>query len=86
MSAAVLVPERSRTEEDILKAAAARGGRGLRGSYPPSASEDSTALEWENDFVSAHADDLECDSFVNPLADTPSEVTTETSISDAQDR
>ncbi|KAJ8336277.1 hypothetical protein SKAU_G00396200 [Synaphobranchus kaupii] len=87
MSAAVLVPERSRTEEDILKAAAAAAGReGPRGSYPASASEDSNALEWENDFVSAHGDDFECDGFVNPLVDTPSEVTTETSISDKQDR
>ncbi|XP_035273569.1 AP-1 complex-associated regulatory protein isoform X5 [Anguilla anguilla] len=84
MSVAVLVPERSRTEEDILKAAAGR--RGTRGSCPASASEDSNALEWENDFVSAHGDDFECDGFVNPLADTPSEVTTETSISDKQDR
>ncbi|KAJ8271608.1 hypothetical protein COCON_G00104670 [Conger conger] len=85
MSAANLVPERSRTEEDILKAAAGR--RGQRGSYPPSASEDSNALEWENDFVSAHADDdSDCDGFVNPLLDTPSEVTAETSVSDQQDR
>ncbi|KAJ8281416.1 hypothetical protein GJAV_G00067420 [Gymnothorax javanicus] len=87
MSVAVLVPERSRTEEDILKAAAAARGRSLRGSCPASASEDSNALEWENDFVGAHGDDdFECDGFVNPLADTPSEVTAETSISDTQNR
>ncbi|KAG9331271.1 hypothetical protein AGOR_G00189350 [Albula goreensis] len=89
MSVAVLVPERSRTEEDILRAAAGRRGT-AGGSGPASASEDSNALEWENDFVSAHAedpaDDFECDGFVNPLLDTPSEVTTETSVSDEQDR
>ncbi|KAJ8385777.1 hypothetical protein AAFF_G00182210 [Aldrovandia affinis] len=84
MSVAVLVPERSRTEEDILRAAAGRRGGGSSG--PASASEDSNALEWENDFVSAQAHDSECDSFVNPLLDTPSEVTMETSLSDEQDR
>ncbi|KAG7458967.1 hypothetical protein MATL_G00226290 [Megalops atlanticus] len=86
MTAAVMVPERSKTEEDILRAAAGRRAE----SGPASASEDSNALEWENDFVSAHADDTgDSDGdggFVNPLLDTPSEATTETSISDEQGR
>lgn len=71
--------ERSKTEEDILRAALRPGGKAL-GSGPTSASEDSNALEWENDFVSAHAEDNEEDEdeedfegFVNPVLDTPSE-------------
>uniref|UniRef100_A0A672G365 Adaptor related protein complex 1 associated regulatory protein n=1 Tax=Salarias fasciatus TaxID=181472 RepID=A0A672G365_SALFA len=55
--------ERSRTEEDILRAAG-----------PASASEDSAALEWENDFVSTHPEDpADFEGFVNPVLDTPSE-------------
>ncbi|KAI5620659.1 AP-1 complex-associated regulatory protein, partial [Silurus asotus] len=70
--------ERSKTEEDILRAALRPAGKQL-GSGPASASEDSNALEWENDFVSAHAEDSseqcdeEFDGFVNPVLDTPSE-------------
>ncbi|XP_028816798.1 AP-1 complex-associated regulatory protein isoform X2 [Denticeps clupeoides] len=68
--------ERSRTEEDILRAALRPGGKVL-GSGPASASEDSNALEWENDFISAHneddEDDDEFEGFVNPVLDTPSE-------------
>ncbi|XP_072519707.1 AP-1 complex-associated regulatory protein isoform X2 [Salminus brasiliensis] len=72
--------ERSKTEEDILRAALRPGGRQL-GSGPASASEDSNALEWENDFVSAHVEDggdhgdEEFEGFVNPVLDTPSEET-----------
>ncbi|XP_059918159.1 AP-1 complex-associated regulatory protein isoform X2 [Gadus macrocephalus] len=68
--------ERSRTEEDILRAALRPGARPAHGG-PPSASEDSTGLEWENDFVSgAHAEDnedSEFEGFVNPVLDTPTE-------------
>ncbi|XP_056295841.1 AP-1 complex-associated regulatory protein isoform X2 [Pseudoliparis swirei] len=67
--------ERSRTEEDILRAALRPGGRPAD-SGPPSASEDSTALEWENDFVGSHAEDnadTEFEGFINPVLDTPSE-------------
>ncbi|CAL8268225.1 unnamed protein product [Boreogadus saida] len=68
--------ERSRTEEDILRAALRPGPRPAH-SGPPSASEDSTGLEWENDFVSgAHAEDnedSEFEGFVNPVLDTPTE-------------
>ncbi|XP_007247522.3 AP-1 complex-associated regulatory protein isoform X1 [Astyanax mexicanus] len=83
--------ERSKTEEDILRAALCPGGRQL-GSGPPSASEDSNALEWENDFVSAHAEDIgdhgdeEFEGFVNPVLDTPSEETEVKPITDQQDR
>lgn len=45
-------------------------------SGPTSASEDSNALEWENDFVSTHPEhsaDAEFEGFVNPVLDTPSE-------------
>lgn len=70
--------ERSKTEEDILRAALHPGGKQL-GSGPTSTSEDSNALEWENDFVSAHVEDGgECgdedfEGFVNPVLDTPTE-------------
>ncbi|XP_029583538.1 AP-1 complex-associated regulatory protein [Salmo trutta] len=72
--------ERSKTEEDILRAAL-RPGRKQTTSGTASASEDSNALEWENDFVSAHgeenAEDSEYECFVNPVMDmhTPSEET-----------
>lgn len=58
MTRAVPAWERSKTEEDILRAALRPGGR-HPASGPPSASEDSNALEWENDFVSAHVEDGE---------------------------
>ncbi|XP_077466302.1 AP-1 complex-associated regulatory protein isoform X1 [Stigmatopora argus] len=68
--------ERSRTEEDILRAALRPGGRQAQ-SGPTSTSEDSNALEWENDFVSTHPEedgaDPEFEGFVNPVLDTPSE-------------
>ncbi|KAM3867246.1 AP-1 complex-associated regulatory protein [Diretmus argenteus] len=67
--------ERSRTEEDILRAALRPGGKQAT-SGPPSASEDSNALEWENDFVSTHLEDnadTEFEGFVNPVLDTPPE-------------
>lgn len=75
--------ERSRTEEDILRAALRPGSKPV--------SDDSAALEWEEDFISsqdcvdpAAADrtvdpalDLDLDSefegFVNPVLDTPSD-------------
>ncbi|XP_054573040.1 AP-1 complex-associated regulatory protein isoform X4 [Eptesicus fuscus] len=64
------VRERSRTEEDILRAAL-RGGR-RPGSHAASASDDSNGLEWESDFVSADVDDngnSEFSGFVNPVLD-----------------
>ncbi|XP_036424513.1 AP-1 complex-associated regulatory protein isoform X1 [Colossoma macropomum] len=83
--------ERSKTEEDILRAALRPGGKQL-GSGPASASEDSNALEWENDFVSAHAEDSgdhgeeEFEGFVNPVLDTPSEEAEVKPNADQQDR
>ncbi|XP_048391009.1 AP-1 complex-associated regulatory protein isoform X3 [Stegostoma tigrinum] len=61
--------ERSRTEEDILQAAL-RLSSHRPGSNPLSASDESTGLEWENDFVSAELDDngnSEYAGFVNPV-------------------
>lgn len=61
--------ERSKTEEDILRAALKYGSR-KTGSNPTSASDDSNGLEWENDFVSAEMDDngnSEYSGFVNPV-------------------
>lgn len=81
--------ERSRTEEDILRAALRPGSKQMT-SGPTSASEDSNALEWENDFVSTHAEDnadAEFEGFVNPVLDTPSEETSDYSLRlDNQDR
>lgn len=70
--------ERSRTEEDILRAALRPGSKPL--------SEESGALEWEEDLVSsldcvdpcAAVDrtldlDSEFEGFVNPVLDTPSD-------------
>lgn len=69
--------ERSRTEEDILQAAM-RHSSCRPGSNPLSASDDSTGLEWENDFVSAVMDDngnSEYAGFVNPVLElSPSDV------------
>ncbi|XP_067895918.1 AP-1 complex-associated regulatory protein [Heterodontus francisci] len=69
--------ERSRTEEDILQAALRHSSR-RPGSNPLSASDDSTGLEWENDFVSAEMDDngnSEYAGFVNPVLElSPSDV------------
>uniref|UniRef100_A0A3Q2VQJ5 Adaptor related protein complex 1 associated regulatory protein n=2 Tax=Haplochromini TaxID=319058 RepID=A0A3Q2VQJ5_HAPBU len=84
---ALPVWERSRTEEDILRAALRPGGKQMN-SGPTSASEDSTALEWENDFVSTHPEDTaEFEGFVNPVLDTPSEDSSDCGLrSDNQDR
>ncbi|XP_069782292.1 AP-1 complex-associated regulatory protein isoform X2 [Narcine bancroftii] len=69
--------ERSRTEEDILQAAM-RHSNHRPGSNPMSASDDSTGLEWENDFVSAEMDDngnSEYAGFVNPVLElSPNDV------------
>ncbi|MEQ2157429.1 hypothetical protein GOODEAATRI_001801, partial [Goodea atripinnis] len=81
--------ERSRTEEDILRAALRPGSKQMT-SGPTSASEDSNALEWENDFVSTHPEDngdAEFEGFVNPVLDTPSEEASDPGLrSDNQDR
>lgn len=61
--------ERSKTEEDILRAALKCSGK-KPGSHPASASDDSNGLEWESDFVSADVDDngnSEYSGFVNPV-------------------
>ncbi|XP_072351988.1 AP-1 complex-associated regulatory protein isoform X4 [Scyliorhinus torazame] len=69
--------ERSKTEEDILQAAL-RHSSHRPGSNPLSASDESTGLEWENDFVSAELDDngnSEYAGFVNPVLElSPNEV------------
>ncbi|XP_040607741.1 AP-1 complex-associated regulatory protein isoform X2 [Mesocricetus auratus] len=60
--------ERSKTEEDILRAALKYSSK--KGSNPTSTSDDSNGLEWENDFVSAEMDDngnSEYSGFVNPV-------------------
>lgn len=84
---ALPVWERSRTEEDILRAALKPGSKPTT-SGPTSASEDSNALEWENDFVSTHPEDAaEFQGFVNPVLDTPSEDVSDCSLRpDNQDR
>ncbi|XP_036892189.1 AP-1 complex-associated regulatory protein isoform X5 [Sturnira hondurensis] len=63
------VRERSKTEEDILRAALRGRGR-TPGSHAASASDDSNGLEWESDFVGAGVDDngnSEYSGFVNPV-------------------
>ncbi|XP_067374997.1 AP-1 complex-associated regulatory protein isoform X8 [Channa argus] len=81
--------ERSRTEEDILRAALRPGGKQMNSGLT-SASEDSNALEWENDFVSNHPEDnvdTEFEGFVNPVLDTPSEDASDFGLKlDNQDR
>ncbi|CAJ1058359.1 AP-1 complex-associated regulatory protein isoform X2 [Xyrichtys novacula] len=67
--------ERSRTEEDILRAALRPSSKQIN-SGVTSASEDSNALEWENDFVRTHPEDsadTEFEGFVNPVLNTQSE-------------
>ncbi|XP_059372208.1 AP-1 complex-associated regulatory protein-like isoform X2 [Carassius carassius] len=82
--------ERSKTEEDILRAALRPGGKQLD-SGPTSTSEDSNALEWENDFVSAHPEDSgdhrdeDFEGFVNPVVDTPTEEAEQKASSDQQE-
>ncbi|XP_063271153.1 AP-1 complex-associated regulatory protein isoform X4 [Prinia subflava] len=69
MNRMIPVRERSKTEEDILRAALKFNSR-KTGSHPASASDDSNGLEWENDFVSAEMDDngnSEYAGFVNPV-------------------
>ncbi|NWZ84971.1 AP1AR protein, partial [Poecile atricapillus] len=69
MNRMIPVRERSKTEEDILRAALKFNSR-KAGSHPASASDDSNGLEWENDFVSAEMDDngnSEYAGFVNPV-------------------
>lgn len=68
------VRERSKTEEDILRAALTGGGGGKPASTAASASDDSNGLEWESDFVSAEADgngNSEYAGFVNPVLEPP---------------
>ncbi|NXU94700.1 AP1AR protein, partial [Xiphorhynchus elegans] len=69
MNRMIPMRERSKTEEDILRAALKFNSR-RTGSHPASASDDSNGLEWENDFVSAGVDDngnSEYAGFVNPV-------------------
>uniref|UniRef100_A0A2K5DIJ7 Adaptor related protein complex 1 associated regulatory protein n=1 Tax=Aotus nancymaae TaxID=37293 RepID=A0A2K5DIJ7_AOTNA len=68
MNSMLPMRERSKTEEDILRAALKYSNE-KTGSNPTSASDDSNGLEWENDFVSAEMDDngnSEYSGFVNP--------------------
>ncbi|XP_032625606.1 AP-1 complex-associated regulatory protein isoform X3 [Chelonoidis abingdonii] len=69
MNRMIPIRERSKTEEDILRAALKFSSK-KTGSNPTSASDDSNGLEWENDFVSAEMDDngnSEYAGFVNPV-------------------
>ncbi|XP_041512581.1 AP-1 complex-associated regulatory protein isoform X3 [Microtus oregoni] len=78
--------ERSKTEEDILRAALKYSSK--KGSNPTSASDDSNGLEWENDFVSAEMDDngnSEYSGFVNPVLEL-SDPATKQSDTDQQIR
>ncbi|XP_064509949.1 AP-1 complex-associated regulatory protein isoform X2 [Pseudopipra pipra] len=87
MNRMIPMRERSKTEEDILRAALKFNSR-KTGSHPASASDDSNGLEWENDFVSAEMDDngnSEYAGFVNPVLElSASDV--RLSDSDPQDR
>ncbi|NXL12080.1 AP1AR protein, partial [Mesembrinibis cayennensis] len=87
MNRMIPMRERSKTEEDILRAALKFNSK-KTGSNPASASDDSNGLEWENDFVSAEMDDngnSEYAGFVNPVLDlSASDV--RISDSDRQDR
>lgn len=67
--------ERSKTEEDILRAALTYKKK-KPGSHAASTSDDSNGLEWENDFVGAEMDDngnSEYAGFVNPVTDLSAE-------------
>ncbi|ERE90261.1 AP-1 complex-associated regulatory protein [Cricetulus griseus] len=78
--------ERSKTEEDILRAALKYSSK--KGSNPTSTSDDSNGLEWENDFVSAEMDDngnSEYSGFVNPVLEL-SDSATKQSDTDQQIR
>lgn len=87
MNRMIPMRERSKTEEDILRAALKFNSK-KTGSNPASASDDSNGLEWENDFVSAEMDDngnSEYAGFVNPVLDL-SASGVRISDSDHQDR
>ncbi|XP_054845837.1 AP-1 complex-associated regulatory protein isoform X2 [Eublepharis macularius] len=87
MNRMIPLRERSKTEEDILRAALKFSGK-KTGSNPTSASDDSNGLEWENDFVSAEMDDngnSEYAGFVNPVLEL-SASDKKTSDADQQDR
>ncbi|XP_036621294.1 AP-1 complex-associated regulatory protein isoform X2 [Trichosurus vulpecula] len=87
MNRMVPLRERSKTEEDILRAALKYSSK-KTGSNPTSASDDSNGLEWENDFVSAETDNngnSEYSGFVNPVLElSASEL--KKSETDQQDR
>ncbi|XP_067424318.1 AP-1 complex-associated regulatory protein isoform X1 [Emydura macquarii macquarii] len=87
MNRMIPLRERSKTEEDILRAALKFSSK-KTGSNPTSASDDSNGLEWENDFVSAEMDDngnSEYAGFVNPVIElSVSDINK--SDSDQQDR
>ncbi|XP_068951374.1 AP-1 complex-associated regulatory protein [Petaurus breviceps papuanus] len=87
MNRMVPLRERSKTEEDILRAALKYSSK-KTGSNPTSASDDSNGLEWENDFVSAEMDNngnSEYSGFVNPVLElSASEL--KKSEADQQDR
>ncbi|MEE6461784.1 hypothetical protein FKM82_001403 [Ascaphus truei] len=75
MNRMIPMRERSKTEEDILRAALKYSGK-KPGSHTASASDDSNGLEWENDFVSAEMDDngnSEYAGFVNPVTEHSAE-------------
>ncbi|KAF1495828.1 AP-1 complex-associated regulatory protein, partial [Eudyptula minor novaehollandiae] len=85
MNRMIPMRERSKTEEDILRAALKFNSK-KTGSNPASASDDSNGLEWENDFVSAEMDDngnSEYAGFVNPVLDLSA---SNVRIPDRQDR
>ncbi|KAF1513792.1 AP-1 complex-associated regulatory protein, partial [Eudyptula albosignata] len=85
MNRMIPMRERSKTEEDILRAALKFNSK-KTGSNPASASDDSNGLEWENDFVSAEMDDngnSEYAGFVNPVLDLSA---SDVRIPDRQDR
>ncbi|XP_042349207.1 AP-1 complex-associated regulatory protein isoform X2 [Plectropomus leopardus] len=85
--------ERSRTEEDILRAALRPSSKQMHRAnlgLEDSNELESNALEWENDFVSTHPEDsadTEFEGFVNPVLDTPSEDASDRGLRlDNQDR
>ncbi|XP_033890203.1 AP-1 complex-associated regulatory protein-like isoform X2 [Acipenser ruthenus] len=88
MNRMIPVRERSKTEEDILRAALRPSAR-RTGSNPTSTSDDSNGLEWENDFVGTQIDDngnSEYAGFVNPVLELSSSSDLQKPDSDQQDR
>ncbi|XP_041118475.1 AP-1 complex-associated regulatory protein-like isoform X1 [Polyodon spathula] len=88
MNRMIPVRERSKTEEDILRAALRPSSR-RTGSNPTSTSDDSNGLEWENDFVGTQIDDngnSEYAGFVNPVLELSSSSDLQKPDSDQQDR